>query len=347
MTPWHRAWQAHCERPGWLTEMAVQDASGELHIADAVSAGGQVIEFQHSQIDPVEVSLRNRAHHPLVWMIDATTAPTRMSAAPDAGTLSWDAVPGWVLALSQSSRWVVADLGDRSVRLKNPVIAASVCRFDAVTLSATRIGDSGDEYRARLLDVFDLFVEHWDQGEFLEWALNDDCETTGYLVGKGTTPTHAVIWIRGSGSVDDLVEVHQRADAVGWVLPADVFETHHGSWLSARARRHLAYQSVEHWFERSYARKVVDDAGIPAGPAAEWCNMGRQPEMLIEAQRELRALGSGLDVVWRQHKSGADAAWQELKTISTRATREGLAPTARNGLVREWVTKWIIVPPYR
>jgi hypothetical protein len=109
--------------------------------------------------------------------------------------------------------------------------------------------------------------------------------------------------------VVDLVDVHRRADAVGWVLPANVFDTHHGSWLEALARREGVYQSVERWFDKSYARHLVDGAGIPAGPAADWCNMGRDPESLIEVQRQLVALGTGLDVVWKQHKARVDDAW--------------------------------------
>jgi len=128
------------------------------------------------------------------------------------------------------------------------------------------------------------------------------------------------VWLNGIRSLDGLVEAHERAAAVGWQLPADVFATHHGSWLKAHADGAATSVTIERWFEHSFARKLVDDAGIPAGPAAEWSNMNRDPALLVDVQLRLRSIGSDIAVVWRQHKSRppADTAWTELKEADNR-----------------------------
>ena len=289
---------------------------------------------------------RNTAHHPLVWVIDGTAAAVSSVFSHAGNSVWWSGAPGWLITLVTASRSVVADFGDLTVRLRNPTAPGAGCTFAAVTVTAHRWGDTADEYRARFLDVLGMCAERWDHSEFLEWSLNEDGVTTWYLIGKGTTPNHAVIWVRGSGSVADLVEVHRRADAVGWVLPANVFETHHGSWLSALARREGVFQSVDRWFDKSYARHLVDAAGNPAGPAAEWCNMGRDPEPLIWVQRQLVAVGAGLDVVWAQHKANTDGAWQELKAADTTASRQNLDRVGRLRLIDTWVTTGSVQPPY-
>lgn len=260
-------------------------------------------------------------------------------------SLWWSGVPGWVLTLVASAGHVVADFGDRTVRLTAPIVGGAGCTFSAVTLTARGEDEAGDENRTRFLDVLGLCDGTWDRSEFLEWSLTD-VDTTTYLAGKGTTPSHAVVWVRGSGSVSDLVDVHRRADAVGWVLPADVFETHHGSWLAALARREGVFQSVDRWFEKSYARHVVDCAGIPRGPAAEWCNMGRDPESLIWVQQQLVAAGTGLDVVWRQHKAKADDAWHELKQADSTVSKQEMDAPVRRRLMAAWVARWTALAPY-
>ena len=46
--------------------------SGEKHIADVRTPHGLVIEFQHSQLDPLERAARERFYGNMVWVVDGT-----------------------------------------------------------------------------------------------------------------------------------------------------------------------------------------------------------------------------------------------------------------------------------
>lgn len=47
------------------------DISGEKHIADVQTSSKLVIEFQHSPIDPIEQTSRERFYKNMVWVVDA------------------------------------------------------------------------------------------------------------------------------------------------------------------------------------------------------------------------------------------------------------------------------------
>lgn len=68
-TEWHRAWKNRFPQE-WQEIPAHDDASGELHIADVKTPSGLVIEFQHSTIDPVEVSARECFYKTMIWVVD-------------------------------------------------------------------------------------------------------------------------------------------------------------------------------------------------------------------------------------------------------------------------------------
>ena len=65
---WHRAWKNHF-RPEWQ-EYIHHDQSGEKHIADVRTEHGQIIEFQHSHIDPQERAARERFYGNMIWVVD-------------------------------------------------------------------------------------------------------------------------------------------------------------------------------------------------------------------------------------------------------------------------------------
>lgn len=64
-TPWHAAWKSRFEQ----TEVTIERL-GQRHRADAVGAGGVVIEFQHSGLGAAEVLERENFYRNMVWVID-------------------------------------------------------------------------------------------------------------------------------------------------------------------------------------------------------------------------------------------------------------------------------------
>ncbi len=50
---WHRRWK-ECFPEDWREVGHIDEITKERHIADVKTAGGMVIEFQHSHIDPKE-----------------------------------------------------------------------------------------------------------------------------------------------------------------------------------------------------------------------------------------------------------------------------------------------------
>lgn len=68
-TVWHAAWKSRFLR----TEVCISKGE-EWHRADAVSACGSIIEFQHSSISCDEVALREAFYGRMLWIIDCTEA---------------------------------------------------------------------------------------------------------------------------------------------------------------------------------------------------------------------------------------------------------------------------------
>jgi hypothetical protein len=72
-TEWHAAWKSRFNS----TEVTITKLIGDTavrHRADAVSASGKVIEFQHSSISPKEVAERERFYGNMAWVIDGSEA---------------------------------------------------------------------------------------------------------------------------------------------------------------------------------------------------------------------------------------------------------------------------------
>jgi competence protein CoiA len=68
-TEWHRQWKDRF--PSEWQEIVLQDErTGERHFADVRTAGGLVIEFQRSSIDPAEVQAREAFYQKIVWIVD-------------------------------------------------------------------------------------------------------------------------------------------------------------------------------------------------------------------------------------------------------------------------------------
>ena len=67
-TPWHRAWKNLF--PAEWQETTCLAQGGERHIADVKTAGGCVIEFQHSPIKPDERRSREAFYRPMHWVVD-------------------------------------------------------------------------------------------------------------------------------------------------------------------------------------------------------------------------------------------------------------------------------------
>lgn len=68
-TVWHRTWK-DCFPTDWQEKIHIDDTNGERHIADIKTAGGAVIEFQHSPINPAERQKRERFYKDMAWVVD-------------------------------------------------------------------------------------------------------------------------------------------------------------------------------------------------------------------------------------------------------------------------------------
>ena len=70
-TEWHRTWKNNFSTE-WQETILTDELNGEKHIADIRTIHGLVIEFQHSYIDPVERTKREKFYKHMVWVVDAT-----------------------------------------------------------------------------------------------------------------------------------------------------------------------------------------------------------------------------------------------------------------------------------
>lgn len=70
-TEWHRNWKNNY--PADWQEISLPDKkTGEKHIADVLTVDKLVIEFQHSHIDPLERTSREKFYKNMVWVVDGT-----------------------------------------------------------------------------------------------------------------------------------------------------------------------------------------------------------------------------------------------------------------------------------
>lgn len=67
-TEWHRSWKN--EFPKDWQEIVHFASDGEKHVADVKTAGGMVIEFQHSFLKPEERAARETFYRKMVWVVD-------------------------------------------------------------------------------------------------------------------------------------------------------------------------------------------------------------------------------------------------------------------------------------
>ncbi|MEY9583351.1 competence protein CoiA [Sinorhizobium fredii] len=67
-TAWHRGWKN--EFPAPWQEVRCIAPDGELHIADVKTEAGFVLEFQHSNISPIERASRESYYGSMVWLVD-------------------------------------------------------------------------------------------------------------------------------------------------------------------------------------------------------------------------------------------------------------------------------------
>ncbi|WP_338692230.1 MULTISPECIES: competence protein [Bradyrhizobium] len=70
-TEWHRAWKNKFPTE-WQEFIQHDGQSGEKHIADVRTEHGLVIEFQHSHLNPLEQTARERFYGNMVWVVDGT-----------------------------------------------------------------------------------------------------------------------------------------------------------------------------------------------------------------------------------------------------------------------------------
>jgi hypothetical protein len=68
-TDWHRSWKNNFPAD-WQEIIHTDPTTSEKHIADVKTPGGLVLEFQHSPINPNEVSAREDFYRNLIWIVD-------------------------------------------------------------------------------------------------------------------------------------------------------------------------------------------------------------------------------------------------------------------------------------
>lgn len=70
-TEWHRQWKNTFPLE-WQEIVAVDEKTGEKHIADIKTNGDMVIEFQHSNISEEERISREKFYKNMIWIADGT-----------------------------------------------------------------------------------------------------------------------------------------------------------------------------------------------------------------------------------------------------------------------------------
>lgn len=70
-TEWHRIWKNNYLSE-WQETPLIDKKTGEKHIADICTSHNLVIEFQHSHIDPQEITSREAFYKNMVWIVDGT-----------------------------------------------------------------------------------------------------------------------------------------------------------------------------------------------------------------------------------------------------------------------------------
>lgn len=70
-TEWHRQWK-NIFPLEWQEIIAIDEKTGEKHIADIKTNGDMVVEFQHSNISEEERISREQFYKNMIWIVDGT-----------------------------------------------------------------------------------------------------------------------------------------------------------------------------------------------------------------------------------------------------------------------------------
>lgn len=70
-TEWHRQWK-NTFPVEWQEIIAIDENTGEKHIADIKTIGDMVVEFQHSNISEKERISRENFYKHMIWIVDGT-----------------------------------------------------------------------------------------------------------------------------------------------------------------------------------------------------------------------------------------------------------------------------------
>ncbi len=70
-TEWHRSWKNNYPAD-WQEVFLPDEQTGEKHIADIRTPHNLVIEFQHSHINPIERTIREKFYQNIVWVVDGS-----------------------------------------------------------------------------------------------------------------------------------------------------------------------------------------------------------------------------------------------------------------------------------
>ena len=70
-TEWHRQWK-NTFPVEWQEIVAIDEKTGEKHIADIKTNGDMVVEFQHSNISEEERISREKFYKNMIWIVDGT-----------------------------------------------------------------------------------------------------------------------------------------------------------------------------------------------------------------------------------------------------------------------------------
>lgn len=70
-TEWHRQWK-NTFPVEWQEIVAIDEKTGEKHIADIKTIGDMVVEFQHSNISEEERISRENFYKHMIWIVDGT-----------------------------------------------------------------------------------------------------------------------------------------------------------------------------------------------------------------------------------------------------------------------------------
>jgi hypothetical protein len=70
-TEWHREWK-NTFPVEWQEIVAIDEKTGEKHIADIKTNGNMVVEFQHSNISEEERISREKYYKDMIWIVDGT-----------------------------------------------------------------------------------------------------------------------------------------------------------------------------------------------------------------------------------------------------------------------------------